>query len=134
MKKWNELNKINSNPASWLMMYKHYLELLTQQDVSAWWQEQFEIANKERNSLKENFPNGFTSWYETFYEIVAGFYSMSDNKFLQEVEDTAGRGGMWELVEDLTNKFERKYKNTDWEDRDMSYFKAIEEFLEEELK
>jgi len=51
---WSKLEKINNNPEKWLEVYKHYQELLNNQDVTDWWQEQFNIVNVERNNLKRN--------------------------------------------------------------------------------
>jgi hypothetical protein len=49
---WSKLEEI-ALPEKWIEMYKHYSELLIQEDVAGFWQEQFTIANKERNELKE---------------------------------------------------------------------------------
>lgn len=80
------------------------------------------------------FPKDFVSWYETFYEMVAGFYSNPDNEFLNKIENDQGRGGMWELAKDLTDKFEKKYQDTPWGDEGFDYYESIDKFLEEELK
>lgn len=50
--KWSELEKI-APPEKWLKVYEHYQELLTKQDVAGFWQEQFAIADAERNDLKK---------------------------------------------------------------------------------
>jgi len=48
---WDDLEKI-ATPTKWIHMYKHYSELLTQMDVGNFWQDQYAMANKERNELK----------------------------------------------------------------------------------
>lgn len=48
---WQKLAAI-ARPQKWLEMYADYQNLLTAQDVAAFWKEQFEIANKERDELK----------------------------------------------------------------------------------
>lgn len=49
---WSALERI-APPDKWMNMYEHYQELLTQEDVASFWHEQYLIANKERNELKE---------------------------------------------------------------------------------
>lgn len=83
------------------------------------------------------FPNGFTSWYETFYEVVdnisLAFDQITlewDSKRLQHVQDTQGRMGLVELAKELTDKFELKNKDREW---NGEFFEEIDEFLEKEL-
>jgi hypothetical protein len=42
-----------ANPNKWVQMYREYSDMLTNEDVASFWQEQYDIANKERNELKE---------------------------------------------------------------------------------
>jgi hypothetical protein len=49
---WSELAKISNDPKKWLAMSDAYSDMLTKEDVAGWWQEQFNIANQERNELK----------------------------------------------------------------------------------
>ena len=51
MSNWDELAKI-APPEKWLEMYKDYNDMLTTEDVSGWWQEQFLICNEHRKSLQ----------------------------------------------------------------------------------
>lgn len=69
-------------------------------------------------------------YLETYYEIVAGFYSNPDHPKLVEIEETQGRGGMWEYAKELTDKFQEKYKNHFW---DGDFYDKIDEFMEYEL-
>ena len=78
-------------------------------------------ALKKVNTSKEEFPNGFVSWYETFYEVV----SFIKNSSLE------GRGVLYELAKNLTDKFERLNKDRYW---NGDFYDAINIFLEEELK
>lgn len=71
-----------------------------------------------------------TDYLETFYEIVAGFYSSPDSKVLQEIEEEQGRGGLWEFAEKLTDEFQEQYKNFEW---DGEFFDIIDEFLKVRL-
>lgn len=50
---WSKLAAI-APPEKWEEMYRHYQELLTGQDVSGFWQEQFEIQKQQfKDKLKE---------------------------------------------------------------------------------
>lgn len=83
-------------------------------------------------------PNGFVSYNETFFEVV-NFISQSwddekleyDSKTIQDIQNNVGHGGLWELAQELTVKFETKYKGKDW--NDLDYFDYIDTFLEKEL-
>jgi hypothetical protein len=52
MEDWSKMEKVAS-PDKWLEMYSHYQDILMNEDVAGFWNEQFEIANRERNFLKE---------------------------------------------------------------------------------
>lgn len=71
-----------------------------------------------------------TEYLETFYEIVAGFYNNPQSKVLEDIENTKGRGGMWEFAEQLTDEFIKKYEDFEW---DGEFFDKIDEFLREKL-
>lgn len=45
--------------------------------------------------------------------------------------DAQGRGGVWELAEKLTDKFEKLNEDREW---NGEYFDELEDFLTEELK
>jgi len=88
----------------------------------------------------KRFPNGFTSWMETHHEIVSAiheaiWYHENESRDLSnritEVLKTRGTGGLYELAEDLTDRFEQAHINKAW---DGEFFDAIAEFLETELK
>lgn len=84
--------------------------------------------------LKEKFPNGITSYLETYYEIVSGItesINLGDlSKRVTLVQGIEGRGGLYELAEKLTNAFELLYKDKEW---NGDYFDTIDEFLNKEL-
>jgi hypothetical protein len=76
-----------------------------------------------------------TDYLETFYEIVAFFYSNQENEFLLNIENTQGRGGMWELANTLTDEFQKLHENTPWgEASDLDFYDTLYEFLNERLK
>ena len=79
--------------------------------------------------------NGKTSWNETHFEIVdeivrrLNFDSKGETR-LSKLHNQVGRGGLYELAEELTDKFELKFKDREW---DGEFFDEIEEFCSFEL-
>ena len=83
----------------------------------------------------ETFPNGFKSWQETHFEVVSIISCIwrLDKPYgvvLQRHEEQ-GTGGLYELAEELTDKFETLNKDREW---DGEFFEEIEEFLTKKLK
>jgi hypothetical protein len=76
-------------------------------------------------------PN--TDYLETFYEVVACFYSYQENEFLLNIENTKGRGGMWELAESLTDEFQELHKDTNWGE-ELDWHDTLDQFLTEKLQ
>jgi len=82
------------------------------------------------------FTNGFTSWMETYHEVVAAITKTrlqepeADNE-INRTHKTDGTFGIYVLAERWTNEFEEKYKGRDWSDG--SFFGTIEEFLTPKL-
>ena len=87
-----------------------------------------------KTKLEENFPNGFDSWYETFYEIVAEIttsINLGDlSKKITKIQKSQGRGGLYELSKELTDKFEILYKDKEW---NGEFFDTLDKFLNKEL-
>jgi hypothetical protein len=76
----------------------------------------------------KEFPNGFSSWQETHFEVVTYLtqrldYSGSISNLARE---EGGLGRLYELAEDLTDEFEFKYEGKEW---DGDYLDTIDEFL-----
>ena len=86
--------------------------------------------------ITKNFPNGFTSWQETHYEVVEkiSMISQMDEALIPPlvsfVYTMGGRGGLYELAEELTDEFEELNKNREW---DGEFFDEIETFLNDKL-
>jgi hypothetical protein len=91
------------------------------------------VHNADRS--KKYLPNGFTNWIETHHQVVEAItLNLEKDRYEGEVKrryDAQGRGGIWELAEELTDKFEKLNKNREW---DGEYFDELEDFLTEELK
>jgi hypothetical protein len=82
------------------------------------------------------FPNGFTSWMETHHEIVSKIaremiHVNIKSNVIHERFKKQGTGGLYELAEELTNKFENQYKDETWEEND--WFDTMSKFLNKEL-
>ncbi len=88
-------------------------------------------------SNEKHFPNGFTTWIETYFEIASAIaaeraHDMGPwSPLLIKVNESQGTGGFYELAEDLTDKFEKLHEGRAW---DGDFFDTIEEFIEEEFK
>lgn len=79
--------------------------------------------------------NGLTSWHETHFEIVSEINSrlVDSNVYTSNVHkyrEQHGTSAMYGLAEDLTDKFERKFENFEW---DGEFIDEIEKFCIEEL-
>lgn len=81
-----------------------------------------------------NWPNGFTSWIETYYEVVSRInYIQATNSVssvIEEIQEHHGRGGLYGLAERLTDEFEEIHRGRQW---DGEYIDTIEEFLNRQL-
>ena len=95
-----------------------------------------EIKEARQSGEKRVFPNGFTNWVETHHEIVQEISMRlstdkthvradSPSKIVREYRD-GGTGRMYEIAEDLTDKFEKKNKGREW---DGEFFDEIEGFM-----
>lgn len=79
----------------------------------------------------KNFPNGFLNWFETSVEI-------SEHMFTALREDKIeldGRGELWELIEDYTDEFEKKYEGVEWGvEPHFEWFDTVDKFAEEKIR
>jgi len=87
----------------------------------------------------KQFPNGFDSWHETHFEVVDFIletwheYFDGEEKIESAVSKKAldqGRGGLYELANELTDKFELKYQGGEW---NGEFFDVLQEFLQQEI-
>ena len=81
-------------------------------------------------TTEKQFPNGFDSWQETHYEVVAEITRIveADEPFglVSETLSTQGTGGLYELAKELTDEFEKLHAGREW---DGEFFDEIWEFL-----
>ena len=86
---------------------------------------------------EKQFPNGFTSWQETHYEVVS-FLTLSLDRehdpfyeVLGKLMANKGVGHFYELAEGLTDMFEGLNCGREW---DGEFFEELESFMMQELK
>ncbi len=87
---------------------------------------------------KEKFPNGFTSWAETHFEIVSAisiYFNEQDEDIIPPIISftygMGGRGALYEIAEEWTDEFENStmYSHQD-EDEQLE---KLEKFIEKKL-
>lgn len=95
------------------------------------------LINSNQNNMSEKkFPNGFTSWIETHYEVVSAItieLAKDEDEMSTVVlnrQQEQGHGGIYELSEELTSEFEEINKDRDW---DGEFFDEIDNFLRNKL-
>lgn len=129
------METINITP-KWKGLMPLYIELL-QNGKS----EGRKTATEELTRLAENadninikFPNGFDSWHETHFEIVQAItQEISKDEptgVVNERHEAQGHGGLYELAQELTDKFEQLNEGREW---DGEFFDEIEIFINKEL-
>ena len=80
---------------------------------------------------EKTFPNGFTSWSATHFEVVQ-FISSQEEGFInngteiERVRTELDTPSIYELSERWTDEFENKYKGKEW---NGEFFDTIDEFL-----
>ena len=79
----------------------------------------------------KKLSGGFAQWIETYFEAVAFLtstlddeHSMAYQRYLEQ-----GRGGLYELAEELTDKFQKVYEKKEW---DGEFDEFIDDFMEQE--
>lgn len=81
--------------------------------------------------FNDNFD--LDSYLETHFEIVSYILRELEKddstNFVHTVFSKRGTGGMYELAKYLTDQFEEKHKDTNW---DGDYFDELELFLQEQ--
>lgn len=75
-----------------------------------------------------------TDWLETYFEVVSAIALERAKDFpaplIQEINDTQGTGGFYELAQELTDKFELENAEREW---DGDFFDAIDRFMSDAL-
>lgn len=74
------------------------------------------------------FPNGFTSWQETHFEIVGMItreIEQGENVF-SYISENQGTGALYEVAFVLTMNFEKRFEGVEF---DGDYFDKLENFM-----
>jgi hypothetical protein len=91
-----------------------------------------QLASKKDKKL---LPNGFRDWVETHHEIVCTIHALIDNETipsrLQNILDTEGFAGLYDLGIQLTTDFCNTYKDREW---DGDWIDTIIDFVNEKLQ
>jgi hypothetical protein len=86
-------------------------------------------------SKKSSMPKGFREWAETHHEIVCTIHALIDNdtipQRIQNILDTEGFAGLYDLGIDLTNDFCNTYKDREW---DGDWIDTIIDFVNKKLQ
>jgi len=86
-------------------------------------------------SKKSSMPKGFREWAETHHEIVCTIHALIDNdtipQRIQNILDTEGFAGLYDLGIDLTNEFCNTYENKEW---DGDWIDTIIDFVNKKLQ
>ena len=78
----------------------------------------------------EQFPNGFTSWYETHHEIVEYIQRTADDEtgMVHKTREGQGIGALYEMGQELTDEFEKLHAGREW---DGEFLDEVEIFLKQ---
>jgi hypothetical protein len=77
---------------------------------------------------KKNFPNGFTSWAETHFEIARFINTYGDEGgIIGFTEIMGGMGALYELAVEWTDEFENQSESRN--DEDGQFFDELQDFL-----
>jgi hypothetical protein len=91
-----------------------------------------QLASKKDKKL---LPNGFRDWVETHHEIVCTIHALIDNdtipQRIQNILDTEGVAGMYDLGIELTTDFCNTYKDREW---NGDWIDTIIDFVNEKLQ
>lgn len=73
-----------------------------------------------------------TSWAETHYEVVCCIQeALTDPESIASKRmNEQGTGGMWELAQEITDSFEEKYADREWE---SDWFDTLYPFVNERI-
>lgn len=82
-----------------------------------------------QQEFNNKFPNGFTAWHETHFEVVCHLFELSElpGSLAYEANEEGGSGRLYELAEELTDKFENAHIGVEW---DGDFMDSIHAFLE----
>ena len=83
------------------------------------------------NENSNNSQPNLASYLETYYEVVAAFYSYPQSLVIQQIENEQGRTGLYQFARELADEFEKINEGRFW---DGEFFDEIDEFLKNKLQ
>lgn len=77
------------------------------------------------------FPNGFKSWYETFYILCQNveYLRYKNSPLTERLQQESGSTVFWEITRNIADKFEEEYGKMDWDEHGLLYEEVVEKFL-----
>lgn len=94
--------------------------------------DQFGVLSTYLKQGTKDFPNGFTSWIETYFEFVNLINLNSESKFVNSRRQTQGIGGIYELAEELTDEYEKFFEDEDY--AEIDFFDTITKYFETKMQ
>lgn len=94
-----------------------------------------DMSIEEFKKVQESrFPNGFESWQETHFEIVAQLVTMRKGgdvpEFLHQVQKDLGRCGFYSYAKLWADEFEKLHAGREW---DGEFFDELDYFVERKV-
>jgi len=87
--------------------------------------------------MTPNFPRGFVSWFETYYQIAAMMQNHLDANWdkpvsgeVRETQAMYGSAELSHLCKNWTNIFEEKFKGEEW-GVEREWYEELEAFVVE---
>jgi hypothetical protein len=77
-------------------------------------------------------PDDFTEYLETHFELSGYLWATIDQpgKISHDTHEEKGRGGLYELAQQLADRFTKKTAGTNWEGDVFDYFDTLEKFIQ----
>jgi hypothetical protein len=75
-----------------------------------------------------------TCYLETHY-VISNFIERNEEcvESLEKIHNELGRGGLWDLAQQLTTEFEKTYEGVEW-GLELDWNDTLEEFLNKKVK
>lgn len=89
-----------------------------------------EAINYKASKDANPFPNGFTNWHETHFEIVSEILRYRGHHVIEAICEQVGSAGLYDTALEWTNEFEKKNIKRDW---DGEFFDEVEAFVKSKL-
>lgn len=87
----------------------------------------------DKNYISPSYPNGFKSWYETFFQLSECIIKALavENATLIKIQERGGTFLLTEYAKKWTDQFEELHTKTNW-NTDKEYFPEITAFFKQQ--